>query len=527
MFYLYWSTTNKLKVRISQLFDKHNTSKILLLVLLVFSFCPSLLNGQITWNKRYGVPGNGHPEVARSVEVVEDGYVVFFLDENADQTNRNNVMKLDLNGDSVFTKSWSVSPNTYYLGWMDPVDQTEAGEFVLGGGFRDTINYACLTKWNSELDTLWTRKIGNPLNWTVGRDAVELADGTIALVGYSDIDNLNLQIMVALFESNGDHIWTNYYGDLESDEDYGFALAEMPGDGIYIGGAKELNLGGNNAPRIIKIDYEGEMMWDMTYDDFEHNSGWAVPLVMSNDEILFGAAEFDSEVGMTDYEVTRLIRIDPEFGSIIWENTYGEPNENQGTFNVKEDYSNYIILSGSQHNETGQARGFARKIAPDGTQIWERGFQYSDILGSLHYNFDTEPTPDGGYVGCGYMITLPPEPNSPSQDIWVYKLDSMGCFVPGCGVGVEEFRRKEGLMKIGPNPVANGDLLNVYISELASLQAHSLAIYDAQGRMVKKIQVHGGDSTIIIPIDGFETGIYMINLERNNQVLESERLIIQ
>ncbi len=102
MFYLYWSITNKLKARISQLFDKHNTSRILVLVLLVFSFCPSLLNGQITWNKRFGVPGNGHPEVARSIEVLEDGYVVFYFDENPNGSNRMNVMKIDLEGDSFF-----------------------------------------------------------------------------------------------------------------------------------------------------------------------------------------------------------------------------------------------------------------------------------------------------------------------------------------------------------------------------------------------------------------------------------------
>ncbi len=521
-------------MRYSQLLDNRNivlgTGRILLLVLLVFSFCPSLLNGQITWNKRYGVPGNGHPEVSRSVEVVEDGYVVFYFDENPNGSNRMNVMKIDLEGDSLFSKSWSDSPNSYYIGWMDPADKTQDDGFVLGGGYLDQatgINYALLTKWDSDLDTLWTRQIGDTANWNAGRDAIELSDGRIALVGYSDRDNLNLQIMVSLFEGNGDFIWTNYYGDIESDEDYGFVVTEIPGDGIYIGGGIELVLGGINAPRIIKIDYDGNLVWDEIYDDFDHNNGWAVPLATSDGKLYFSANQFDYEDEFYEYDVTRLVGVDSQDGSILWEDTYGEANRNQASFNVKEDFSGNIVISGDQANETGQSQGFLKKISSEGELLWDRGFQYSDVLGSIHYNFDTEPTPDGGYVGCGYMITIPPEPNSPSQDLWIYKLDSMGCFVPGCGVGVEEFRKKEGLMKIGPNPVANGDLLNIYISDLASSQAHSLAIYDAQGRMVKKIQVHGGDSTIIIPIDGFETGIYMINLESNNQVLESERLVIQ
>ncbi len=519
-------------MRNSQLYDNLNTvdnsSRILVLVLLVFSFCPSLLNGQITWNKRFGVPGNGYPEVSRSVEVVEDGYVVFYFDENPNGSNRMNVMKIDLEGDSLFSKSWSDSPNSYYIGWMDPVDKTQDDGFVLGGGYLDqetNIPYALLTKWDSDLDTLWTRQIGDTANWNTGRDAIELEDGRIAVVGYSDIDKMNFQTMVSLFENNGDHIWTKFYGDLESVEDYGSLLAEAPGEGLYVGLSVQQELGDINASRILKIDYEGQLIWYETYGDFTHATGWAVPEVTSTGEVFFADVVYSTED--EDQRSTRITRIDPNDGSIIWQDDFGVLNEMQASFNLKEDFSGNLIVSGAQDNETGQLQASLKKITPNGTLLWERGFQYSDVLGSLHYNFDTEPTPDGGYVGCGYMITIPPEPNSPSQDLWVYKLDSMGCFVPGCGVGVEEFRRKEGLMKIGPNPVANGDLLNVYISELASLQAHSLAIYDAQGRMVKKIQVQGGDSTIIIPIDGFETGIYMINLESNNQVLESERLIIQ
>lgn len=521
-------------MRNSQLLDNRNIilgiGRILVILLLVVAFWPSILSGQITWNKRYGVPGNGHPEVARSVEVVEDGYVVFYFDENPNGSNRMNVMKIDLEGDSLFSKSWSDSPNSYYIGWMDPANKTQDDGFVLGGGYLDQgtgINYTLLTKWDSDLDTLWTRQIGDTANWNTGRDAIELEDGRIALVGLTDISIQNYQIMVALFESNGDHIWTNYYGDLESDEDYGFVATEIPGDGIYIGGGIELALGGINAPRIIKIDYDGNLVWDEIYDDFDHNNGWAVPLATSDGKLYFSANQFDYEDEFYEYDVTRLVNVDSQDGSILWEDTYGEANRNQASFNVKEDFSGNIVISGDQANETGQSQGFLKKISSEGELLWDRGFQYSDVLGSVHYNFDTEPTPDGGYVGCGYMITIPPEPNSPSQDLWVYKLDSMGCFVPGCGVGVEEFRKKEGLMKIGPNPVNKGQFLNVYISKLATFEVQYLNLIDAQGRLVKKVPVNGSDSTIIIMVSDLQSGAYLIELEGNNQVLECERLIVE
>ena len=157
------------KVKNSPLFDNRHpsvsASRIHLLILLVISLWSTLSSGQTTWNKRYGVPGNGYPEVARSVEVVDDGYVVFYFDENPNGSNRMSVMKIDLEGDSVFSKSWSDSPNSYYIGWMDPADKTQDGGFVLGGGYLDLengINYALLTKWDSDLDTLWTRRCEVP-----------------------------------------------------------------------------------------------------------------------------------------------------------------------------------------------------------------------------------------------------------------------------------------------------------------------------------------------------------------------------
>jgi hypothetical protein len=71
---------------------------------------------------------------------------------------------------------------------------------------------------------------------------------------------------------------------------------------------------------------------------------------------------------------------------------------------------------------------------------------------------DIKSTYDNGLISCGYIYPLPPDTGR--QDIWLLKLDSVGCDTPGCDptVGIKGSHIKfiePANIQIFPNPASD------------------------------------------------------------------------
>ena len=111
-----------------------------------------------------------------------------------------------------------------------------------------------------------------------------------------------------------------------------------------------------------------------------------------------------------------------------------------------------------------------------GQPIWKRDF---NKYGGINHNYfwDIHQTFDGGFIICGDLTDVA---NS-VQKLWVLKLDSMGCEVANCSVGIDETSISEDISSVlvYPNPTKN--ILNIS----TSFKFNQLKIYNISGQLIK------------------------------------------
>ena len=124
------------------------------------------------------------------------------------------------------------------------------------------------------------------------------------------------------------------------------------------------------------------------------------------------------------------------------------------------------------------------------------------------------------------------DPPGASQDVWVLKVDSMGCVQPGCHIitGIEsQVTNLTDALHVYPNPVASGGNVTVAITLPEGLrqQPLRLSLISADGRLVREEQLPAFLSSFSFPIPAFHSGLYMLHLSTPDTWLAATKLVVQ
>lgn len=105
-----------------------------------------------------------------------------------------------------------------------------------------------------------------------------------------------------------------------------------------------------------------------------------------------------------------------------------------------------------------------------------------------------------------------------TADEWFLVIDSLGCTVQGCSVGIEEYGdMREVEMNIFPNPSSNF----VYIKDSKNIKF--VDICDLSGRLL----IHSSQNNSSIDVSKLPQGSYICVLHTNNTEIITQKLIIQ
>jgi hypothetical protein len=124
----------------------------------------------------------------------------------------------------------------------------------------------------------------------------------------------------------------------------------------------------------------------------------------------------------------------------------------------------------------------------DGDSLWHRDYYYypEDPVYGQNYLNDLSQTEDNGFVSVGQAYTVYPPNNI--QKMWVLKVDSVGCEIENCWVGIEEedktaglYDDKKGGLVVWPNPTSGG-VLSVEFLGLSAGISFLLSVVDIFGR---------------------------------------------
>ncbi|NMD00744.1 MAG: hypothetical protein GYA62_13630, partial [Bacteroidales bacterium] len=198
-----------------------NFSKILFCKILIIFFTNNIPAQQITFNKVYDfAPSSVMYSRAFSVlQTVDTGYVLAGSITNKVGTQWNTdvlIIKTNKYGDTLWTKTYGGGLRDY----AQDIQKTSDGGYIVAGRrdyYVDMVNFFMygdiwILKLDQNGDTLWTKTYGGPYN-DYANSIKQTSDGGYILCGTKDSYKINVlgDIWVLKLDQNGDTTWTKTY----------------------------------------------------------------------------------------------------------------------------------------------------------------------------------------------------------------------------------------------------------------------------------------------------------------------------
>lgn len=280
---------------------------------------------------------------------------------------------------------------------------------------------------------------------------------------------------------------------------------------------------------LMKLDSNGVEKWSRPLpESIGAFSDWYQVRNLSDGNLLcLGRWRFDlgpSSNGM-------LMAVYDTAGTMLW-HRYGPQGTPLGLtsfFDTYQDTDTSFVACGTV-TQTNWTRTLIYRFTLDGDSLWRRDYAHygSSSLYPREALYSIEPTSDGGMVLTGetWQSILPND-----HDLWLLKLDSMGCLVPGCQyVGINDlvFGLEDALTAY-PNPSSGAFTLEFDLPENMDLAGDlRIQVFDMQGRQVLA-RALGLDrhQRITLDLSNEPAGLYSAHLSDGKRILTGVRLVVE
>lgn len=474
--------------------------------------CTYSYSQTIRFNNVYDLYGTW--DHASSVIVENDGYFVTGTTAGSVGSNRKlALMKIDLNGNLLWRKNHSVPNADFYDGsGPDRFVRTFDSCYVFAGCLNDiTGQDIVLIKFNRQGDTLWQKTYGDSiLDWW-GYQCKETIDKGFIIVGTANVSSTNTDLLMIKTDSLGNFQWKK---TINFTQEVGTCVICTNDGGFLIGGTKQS--GAYNYGWIIKTDSLGNITWQRTLGGLYGSYILSVAKTLDGNYIASGFLSNTSN-GSYDFNQGLVLKIASN-GTVIWQKLYGRPSPATAfpSVDVLPD-STYILAGANGYDQFSgyDFSGFVVKIDANGDSLWGRVFDKYGTGTTDKFN-KIKRTPDNGFIVAGDFF-----PNF--QDMWVVKLDSLGCDSIGCQfVGIDEpLTRDDVGLTIFPNPVSN----EVNVNNKSGKTIKKISLSDIAGNKVKEFN-NLGSSVINLQLNEITQGTYFIKVFFDDNNVITKKIII-
>ena len=515
----------------SKLVFTKNSSALLRLATAVGLGMAALVSRGQTFNVIHDNQLGGYA-VGRSVVEVSDGFLVFGEQAQLDSNEQDlSLTRFDLQGQYVSEERF-VKPEDQFYWRPDPITKGPNGSRFIGMAHLQPIDSpmdtVLLLRLDAEGDTLWT---------------------TTLLTGYT---SRGYKVI-----ATADHFFIAgaYNTGILGDSLPAYAMRTDTSGGIQMfkrhrrGGAQavaadtllNMYLAGNGFwPNsitgklcLMKMDSSGNEIWHREAP-VPYGIWYGVQLLANGHLLCAGRRSFNPQ---GDPPMHMYLASYDTAGTLLWQyqGPMGQPTAIGAYTGYNDMYQDtdttFIVCGGIQ--QQNWKRALVHRFTVDGDSLWRREYAHFANLSpfNLEVPWDIEPTSDGGMVLTGE--TWDDSNNSPhfSQHMWLLKLDSVGCLVPGCQyVGLNDiaFGLQDALTAY-PNPSAGRFSLALSLPEAVHVNGEmQLQVFDAHGRLVVRKDLGTAlEQSLVLDMSQEPAGLYSAHVCDAGRILTGTRVILE
>jgi len=486
------------------------------------------------WSKRFEFPILGAGNEGLSIELHEAGFLIYQGGNTGvlSKTGQHiGLLLLDQAGNELNTTNEGVINRNYYCGRPNCMDE-KLGFYVMsatcdtldvtGDGialFREYDANLNISKYYNHQSTYYYNATSAIFSNTNG----------YLLSGFTrNTFNETLGAFIIKLDENAEFEWETIIPGKTTPsltEIYGSNIINAH-DGGYILTAAELFLDEydecvyNNFKRnriLYKFDQFGELEWTKEWDNCYAEGPFNILATSDGNYVLSHGVVIEELAIPQEYVPWRmsLIKIDPD-GNEVWNKNYG-PLTGISTLRTTIELENGdLVAVGSQwSNPNSNRNAVILKTSSTGDSLWYRTYQWEPDVESV-FN-DIIEDDEGGFVACGYVLH---GEGFTGQDTWVVRMDSLGCVIGDCTVGIEESEVIEKIL-VYPNPARNHFTLEFPDSMQGNVQVE---VYSSTGQQVYT-ENKNGHSPIQIPCNQWSSGIYIVKAVSKEQVFQVKLVV--
>jgi len=296
------------------------------------------------WEKSFGGPDNEEAYAVK--QCMNGGYILAGYSNSYGAASEVYVVKTDSYGKLEWDKTYG-GPN---LDRAYEIIETHDGHFIIVGvtnspGISHGNDDIWLQKIDGQGNTIWRNAYGES-NHEVGYDVVELPDGGFLVLGYKNFyDVSGKDIYLIRTDSVGTIVWAKTYGSSMVFDEIGYSIHEAYPSGYLICASTNSRDNGWFDPQVIKIDYDGNMQWSAIYNGSgrSHTRWVATPTYDGGAAIIGTTTYYHTNEG--DNEDIYLIKIDQQ-GQELW-NIGFEGGDSDWGWSIVETCINDLLIVGS------------------------------------------------------------------------------------------------------------------------------------------------------------------------------------
>lgn len=155
--------------------------------------------------------------------------------------------------------------------------------------------------------------------------------------------------------------------------------------------------------------------------------------------------------------------------------------------------------------------GWVIKLSATGDLLWERGYEGFNTPLAYNFLYDIDVLPDGGFIACGEAREY-----DDGQFGWILRLDSNGCVIENCMVGVDEVAKPEPVeVKVYPNPAT--ETVNIELNPIC--ERCLVEIIDVFGRLVLQ-RITYSENKLTILTGEWARGLYLVRVSQAGAIHE-------